>query len=71
MEMLKAGEVMKRVAGLVTPAAVVVDGNAMEAFSATYWLDLVSSLFLFMSSFRPGSLILLVLFLQTVPSFIS
>ena len=45
MEMLKAGEVMKRVIGLVTPATVVVDGNAVEAFSATYWPNLVSPLF--------------------------
>ena len=71
MEMIEASQVMKRVAGLVTPATVVVDGNAVEAFSATYQPNLGSSLFLFMSSFRPGSLILLVLFLQPVPSFVS
>ena len=36
MEMLEVSEVMKRVAGLVTLATIVVVENAMEAFSATY-----------------------------------
>jgi hypothetical protein len=45
-EMLEAGEFTKRVAGLVTPAAVVVVENIMEAFSATYRPNLVSLLFL-------------------------
>ena len=62
MGTLEADEVMKRVAGLVTPATVVVVWNAVEAFSANYRPNLVSPLFLFMSSFCSGPLILLVLF---------
>lgn len=66
--MLKASEVLK---WLVTPATVVMGGNAVEAFSATYQPNLVSPLFLFMSSFHSGPSILLVLFLQPVPSSVS
>ena len=44
--MLEASEVMKLVAGLVTPATVVAVENAVEAFSATYRPNLVSLLFL-------------------------
>ena len=60
MDMLEVGEVMKWVAGLVTPATVVTVENVMEAFSATYWSNLVSLLFLFISSFCLRPLILLV-----------
>jgi hypothetical protein len=45
-EMLEAGEVTKRVAGLVTPTTVVAVKNVMEAFFATYRPNLVSLLFL-------------------------
>jgi hypothetical protein len=43
-EVLKAGEVVKWVARLVTSATVVAVENVMEAFVTTYRLDLVSSL---------------------------
>ena len=62
MEMLEAGEVMKQITGLVTPAIIVMIGNTMEAFSATYRSNLISLLFPYISSFRSGPLILLVLF---------
>jgi hypothetical protein len=45
-EVLEADEVTKWVAGLVTPATIVAVENTVEAFSATYWPNLVSLLFL-------------------------
>lgn len=44
-EMLEVGEFMKWVTALVTPAIVVAVRNAVEAFSATYRLNLASLLF--------------------------
>lgn len=61
MEMLEAGEVTKRVTGLVTPATIVMVKNTVEAISVTYRPYLVSLPFLSMSSFHLGLLSLLVL----------
>ena len=47
--MLEAGEVMKRVTGLVTPMTIVAVGNAAEVFSDNYRPNLMSPLFLSMS----------------------
>lgn len=62
MEMLKASEVTKWVTRLVTSIVIVMVENAMEAFLATYRLNLVSLRFLSMSSFCLGPLIFMVLF---------
>lgn len=62
MDMLEAGKVLKRVAGLVTPATVVMVGNVVEAFLAMNRLNLVSPFFL-MAFFHSVSSILFVLFL--------
>ena len=54
-DVLEADELTKHIARLVTPATIIAAEKAMEAFSATYQLDLVSLLFLSYLPFLRGA----------------